>query len=164
MRRLALLAAAVAGVALALAIGLRGEDRHAPSAAERWRTLARATIARTEVAAARIGDAAYVVGGFAAPDGDTSAIVERYDLRRDRWTRVAPIPQAVNHAAAVAYDGDLYVVGGYTAQSGLAAETSALWRYEPAGDRWTKLPGAPSARGAAAAGVVGGRLLVAGGA
>ena len=104
----------------------------APAAAERWQTLARSTVARTEVAAARIGDGAYVVGGFAAPDGATSAVVERYDLRRNRWARVKPIPQAVNHAAAVAYAGDLYVVGGYTAGSGLADETDALWRYEPA--------------------------------
>ena len=152
-------------LALAFAGGCGDGGRTATSdAAERWRTLARATIARTEVAAARIGDAAYVVGGFAAPGGATSDVVERYDLRRDRWTRVAPIPQAVNHAAAVAHDGDLYVVGGYTAQSGLAAETNALWRYEPRAARWTKLPNAPTARGAIAAGVVGDRLYVAGGA
>jgi|GEM_PF-5753352 len=55
------------------------------------------------------------VGGFAAPGGATTDIVERYDLWLDRWARVAPIPQAVNHAAAVGHDGDLYVVGGYTA-------------------------------------------------
>src|SRR5688572_16399081 len=85
----------------------------AGSSAERWRTLRPATIERTEVAAARIGDLLYVVGGFAAPDGATSDVVEQYDLRRDRWNRVRPIPQAVNHAAAVAYRGDLYVVCGY---------------------------------------------------
>lgn len=151
-------------LALAAVFGLGGGEDGSPAAAERWRTLARSTVARTEVAAARIGDGAYVVGGFAAPDGATTDIVERYDLRRDRWARVAPIPQAVNHAAAVAYDGDLYVVGGYTAASGLAAETNALWRYEPVSDRWTKLRGAPTARGATAAGVIGDRLYVAGGA
>ena len=95
---------------------------------------------------------------------ETSDVVERYDLRRDRWTRVKPIPQAVNHAAAVAYRGALYVVGGYTAAGGLAAETSALWRYEPAADRWSRLPDAPTPRAALVAGVIGDRLYVAGGA
>jgi N-acetylneuraminic acid mutarotase len=152
----------VAGaVTLALCTGGCGES--ASSAAERWRALRDSTLARTEVAAARIGDGAYVVGGFAAP-GVTSDVVERYDLRRDRWTRVAPIPQAVNHAAAVAYRGALYVAGGYTAAGGLAAETAALWRYDPAADRWTRLADAPTARGALVAGVVGDRLYVAGGA
>lgn len=140
-----------------------GDGGTSSPAAERWRTLARSTVARTEVAAARIGDGAYVVGGFAAPGGATTDIVERYDLRLDRWARVAPIPQAVNHAAAVAYDGDLYVAGGYTAVSGLAAETNALWRYEPGADRWTRLRGAPTARGAIAAATVNGRIVVVGG-
>ena len=129
-----------------------------------WRRLRSSTIARTEVAAARIGDAVFVVGGFAAPDGATSAIVERYDLRRNRWTRVAPIPIAVNHAAAVAYRGALYVVGGYTAANGLADETSVLQRYDPRTDRWTRMAPAPTARAAHAAGVIGGRLHLAGGA
>ena len=67
--------------------------RTAPAAAaQRWDTLARSTIARTEVAAARIGDGAYVVGGFAPPDGATSDVVERYDLRLDRWARVEADP------------------------------------------------------------------------
>jgi len=58
---------------------------------------------------------------------------------------------------------DLYVAGGYTAASGLAAETNALWRYEPGADRWTKLRGAPTARGAIAAATVNGRIVVVGG-
>ena len=133
----------VAGGAVVLALAVaavrhrpgdeRRRQRHATAAAaaQRWDTLARSTIARTEVAAARIGDGAYVVGGFAPPDGATSDVVERYDLRLNRWARVKPIPQAVNHAAAVAYDGDLYVVGGYTAGSGLAAETAGCGATSP---------------------------------
>lgn len=129
-----------------------------------WRTLRNATLARTEVAAARIGDHAYVVGGFAPPAGETSAVLERYDLKRNRWTRRRPIPQAVNHAAAVAYRGDLYVLGGFAARTGLADETRAFWRYRPRTNRWTRMSDAPSARGALAAGVIGDRLYAIGGA
>ena len=157
------------GVPMTLAVAIialtaAGCGESASSADERWRMLRDSTLARTEVAAARIGDAAYVVGGFAPPDGATTAVVERYDLRRDRWTRVAPIPQAVNHAAAVAHRGAIYVLGGYTAANGLAAETNAFWRYDPGRDRWSRMPGAPSARGALVAGVIGNRLYAVGGA
>src|SRR5215217_7122367 len=81
----------------ALALATQGCGEATSSAADRWRTLRDSTLARTEVAAARIGDGAYVVGGFAAPAGDTTGVVERYGLRTDRWTRVRPIPQPVNH-------------------------------------------------------------------
>jgi hypothetical protein len=133
----------------------------APSTAgaPRWERLPRATVARTEVAAARVGDHAYVVGGFAAPSGANTDIAERYDLRRRRWRRIAPIPQAVNHAAAVGWRGDLYVLGGYA-----PAESPALWRYDPARGRWSRQPDAPTARGALAAGVIGDRLYAVGGA
>ncbi len=165
LRALKWIVALAVFLVLGAVFGFGDRDEGTSSAAtERWRTLAPSTVARTEVAAARIGDGAYVVVGFAAPGGATTDIVERYDLRLNRWSRVAPIPQAVNHAAAVAHEGDLYVVGGYTAASGLVAETNALWRYEPVAGRWTKLRGAPTARGAIAAGVIGDRLYVAGGA
>ncbi|MGH2841121.1 MAG: Kelch repeat-containing protein, partial [Solirubrobacteraceae bacterium] len=129
-----------------------------------WRTLRSSTVGRTEVAAARLGHTVYVVGGFAEPDGETSAVVERYDLRENSWTQVAPLPVAVNHAAAVAYKGDLYVLGGYTAPGGLSEETNALQRYDPQTNAWTRLRDAPSRRGAHAAGVIGNRLFAAGGA
>ncbi len=134
------------------------------AAATKWRALRSSTIARTEVAAARIGTNVYVVGGFAAPDGRTSAAVERYDLTQNSWTQVAPLPVAVNHAAAVAYRGDLYVVGGYTDPNGLSRETNALQRYDPQTDTWSRLRDAPTVRGALAAGVIGNRLFAAGGA
>jgi len=142
-----------------------GQTSAATSASTaRWRNLAPSTIGRTEVSAARIGHAVYVIGGFAEPDGVTSNVVERYDLERNRWTRAAPLPIAVNHAAAVAYRGSLYVVGGYAAANGLPRETGALQRYDPKTARWTRLRDAPTARGAHVAGVIGARMYVVGGA
>ncbi len=129
-----------------------------------WRSLADSTLGRTEVSAARVGDAAYVLGGFAGPDGRTTDIVERFDLRRNRWSRVAPMPIGLNHTAAVSYRGGVYVVGGYAAATGLARETDAFLRYHPPSDRWIRLRPAPSRRGAHAAGVIGHRLYAVGGA
>ena len=133
------------------------------AAALSWTTLTPATLQRTEVGAARVGHYAYVLGGFVAP-GRTSAAVERYDLRRDRWARVRGLPFGLNHAAVAAYGGRLYVVGGYRARTAVAQESAALLRYDPRTDRWTRLRDMPTARGALAVGVVGGRLYAAGGA
>jgi N-acetylneuraminic acid mutarotase len=134
------------------------------AAAPGWQALPSATIARTEVAAARVGQAVYVIGGFAPPEGRSSPLVERFNLRTRRWRRVAPLPIAVNHAAAVAHRGHVYVLGGYADATGLSGEVPRLYRYDPRPDRWRRLPDAPTARAALAAGVIGDRLFAAGGA
>lgn len=162
----------IAVAALVAAPSGREDDRREatiPSAraagpTTRWTPLRRATVARTEVAAARIGDAIYVAGGFAAPDGVTSAVVERYDVRRDRWTRVAPMPVAVNHPAAAVHDGRLYVIGGYASPQGLNEATAAVQRFDPRTGRWSRVADLPRPVAAHAAGTVGDRILVAGGA
>lgn len=151
---------ALAALAAALAVAPAGDA----GPTTRWTALRDATAARTEVAAARLGDAIYVAGGFAAPDGATSAVVERYDLRRDRWTRVRDMPVAVNHAAATVHGGHLYVIGGYASPQGLNAATRAVQRYDPRRDRWTRAPDLPRAVAAHVAGTIGGRIYVAGGA
>ena len=161
MRRLLLVALC------ALALPACGDgDAGSPSAATaaEWRTLAPSTLARTEVAAARVGRYVYVVGGFERDSGATTAATERYDIVRDRWTRVADMPVGVNHAAAATYRGDVYVLGGYRGRGDLSEETSTLYRYDPETDRWSAQPSAPTARGALAVGVIGHRLYAAGGA
>ena len=150
--------------AAALAAGLALVPTGAAGTTMRWTPLRDATASRTEVAAARLGDAIYIAGGYAAPDGRTSAVVERYDIARDRWTRVADLPVAVNHAAATVHRGQLYVIGGYAAERGLDGATRAVQRYDPRSDRWTRAPDLPRPVAAHVAGTIGGRLYVAGGA
>jgi N-acetylneuraminic acid mutarotase len=150
-------AASISGV-LVLAIGSDGDQRE-------WRPLAPATLARTEVAAARIGRFIYVVGGFEERSGVTTGALERYDIERDRWKRLRPLPGGgVNHPAAVAYKGRFYVHGGYTARRDLSSATNALWRYDPGRNRWKRLPGSPSPRAAHALAVIGRKLYAAAGA
>jgi N-acetylneuraminic acid mutarotase len=158
-----------AAIGLALCAGLLaagcggGSRPMAPAAAPEWHTLTPAKLARTEVAAARIGRFIYVMGGFERSRATTAA-TERYDIERDRWTRVADMPVALNHAAAASYRGDVYVLGGYRGRGEIADETAALYRYDPDRDRWTAQPSMPTARGALAVGVIGHRLYAAGGA
>ena len=116
------------------------------------------------MAAARVGRHIYVMGGFERRSGRTTAAVERYDIIRNRWRRVRSMPVGLNHPAAATYRGDVYVLGGYTGQGDLKGEVSALYRYRPETNRWSRLPSAPTKRAALAVGVIGGKLYAAGGA
>src|SRR5829696_9635528 len=92
-----------AALAAVVAAGGCGGASAPTRAAPEWRALAPASLARTEVAAARVGRYVYVMGGFERDSGATTAATERYDIERDRWTRVADMPVALNHAAAASY-------------------------------------------------------------
>jgi N-acetylneuraminic acid mutarotase len=57
------------------------------------------------------------------------------------WTTAAPMPTARSEIAAAAVDGRIYVAGGLTALG-----TSNIFEsYDPAADRWQKLPSLPLA-------------------
>ena len=167
----ALVALAVAAGAIVLATSgdgdgdsFEGPPPSAGSRTERWVALRGSELARTEVAAARIGRFIYVVGGFEERSGGTTGALERYDVRRNRWSRRASMPVGLNHPAAVAHRGKLYVHGGYTAERGLSGASARLYSYEPGRDRWRRLHDAPTRRAAHALGALGGRIYAAGGA
>ncbi len=154
MRSRGLLAVAIAllcaaGATALIVVAADGDDEQ-PSAvarADTWTALRPGILERTEVAAARIGRYVYVIGGFEKKANGTTAAVERYDIERDRWRRVRSMPVGLNHAAAAAYRKKLYVVGGYASQGQLRGEVSTLYRYDPARNRWSRLPSAPTKRG-----------------
>jgi N-acetylneuraminic acid mutarotase len=157
-----LLGAGALWVALGSSSGNDGKGTRG-SRADVWIALRPALLARTEVAAARVGRFVYVVGGFVRGPDPTTAAVERYDIERDRWRRVKSMPIGLNHPAATAYRGDIYVLGGYSGR-GLNDEVSSFFRYDPSTNRWSRLPRAPTKRAALAVGVIGRKLYAAGGA
>ena len=123
-----------------------------------------------EPRAVTLGDTVYMVGGV---DGfeETDAGEQVHELpdvtafvpATGTYTRRAPMPDAGNHVGVVAYDGFVYVLGGY--QPDLAKPAKDRFsRYDPQADRWEELEPMPFRRGAMAVGVIGDRLIVAGGA
>ena len=164
------LAALLALTAVVVALAFDDEENVAleppapqGAAREEWRALSPATLARTEVAAARIGRFIYVVGGFEQESGVTTGALERYDIRADSWKRLRPLPIGVNHPTAASYRGRFYVHGGYTAQRDLSSATPALWRYHPERNRWKRLRDSLVPRAAHALAVLDGRLYAAAG-
>ena len=154
-------AAAVGLVAAAAVVYAATRDEtEAPTrlSQDSWAALEPSPLERTEVGAARVGNAIYVVGGFDSSGGTTGRMV-RYDISGDRWTEVAPLPIAVNHPGTTAHDGSVYLLGG----QGPIGTSPRLYRYDPQRDRWTRLADAPTARAALALGGIGHRLYAAGG-
>jgi hypothetical protein len=133
-----------------------------------WASLPPSPIERTEVGAGRIGGSIFVVGGFIAPNLETTNEVARYDIPTRTWSEVAPLPVGVNHPAVAVPTGrcagQLYVYGGYTGSGGLTEETDALQRFDPRTGAWTRLPGSGLARAAATLAPVGCSLYAIGGA
>src|SRR5215211_6967841 len=121
-----------------------------------WVAQPPAKVARTEVGAARVAGAAYVVGGFSPRGNATLATVERYDLRRGTTRIVAPMPIALNHAPAVALGGGIYAAGG--ASRGKPLDTLEV--YDVATDRWGTGPPMGRAREHLACAVAAGKLYV----
>ncbi len=127
-----------------------------------WSPLPNLEHARQEVAAAWLGGALYVVGGFGA-DGSTLASAERWREGAEAWEALPDMPIGVNHPAAVAIDGRLVVVGGF-AGPGLRNPVDATQVFDPETQAWSLAAPMPSARGALAATVVADRLVAVGGA
>jgi hypothetical protein len=137
---------------------LRAAALLAPAlAALAWQTNAPLPVARTEVAAARHGDAIVVAGGYLA-DGSTSARVDVYMPSSDTWRRAPDLPVAVNHAAAATLGGRAVVAGGYADPGGASR---GVYRLDDG--RWSSLPRLPFRRAAAGAATLGGTLYVVGG-
>jgi N-acetylneuraminic acid mutarotase len=108
--------------------------------------------ARQELAAAELDGRIYAVGGLVGRANATDV----YDPATNRWTTVADLPAGTDHAWAISSGGRVYVGGG---------TSNRVFSYDPVTGAWTEV--APSAfvhGGTPAAGVLGGRIYVAGGA
>jgi len=135
-------------------------------AANRWSELPPMARARGGAAAAAIGDRLYVIDGgpqfFGVEDPPPPyARLEIFDFRTRAWRTGAPPPIAAHHLAAADLDGRLYLAGGRT---GVESATDAFLRYDPASDRWARLPNLPQGKIASMDLVAaGGRIVVLGG-
>ena len=123
----------------------------------RWVNLPSLDKPRAAAAAAVVGDRIVVVGGQA--NDRLVDTTEVFDGKR--WTSGKSIPTPREHLAAVSDGHYLYAVGGRALSPD--KNSSALERYDPAGDRWQKLPDMPTARGGLGAAIVDGHLFALGG-
>lgn len=103
----------------------------------------------------------YVAGGT---DGNPQPQVDVYDPAANTWTTVAGGNMPVNliYMTGDVINGKWYIVGGSDPTETNFKNT--LWIYDPAANTWTSGPEAPTARWAATAATINGKLYVGGGA
>lgn len=148
-----------------------GECVPETNVASLWREGPALAAKRDEPRVGEIDGEAYLAGGVtevSRSPGERllltpSAQLTRFDPRAETYEELAPLPRALNHVGAAVYRGDLYVLGGYGER--VDAQTNdGFYRYDPETDRWSRLPDMPVPRAAMAVGVMGDKLVVAGGA
>jgi non-specific serine/threonine protein kinase len=77
------------------------------------------------------------------------------------WRTAASMPDRRSYFAAAQIGGDVYVAGGMVGASG--RYVLHLQRFDPARDRWTRLPDLPDPRGGTGAAAIAGRVVSVGG-
>jgi serine/threonine protein kinase/N-acetylneuraminic acid mutarotase len=122
-----------------------------------WRSLSDAPTPRLMMAWTVLDDKIWIAGGMS--HGNTLQIVQSYDPQTGAWQAQPPLPIPLNHATATTYRGEVVVIGG--AIDELANASNKV--YALRGGSWVELPSLKHARAAAAAAVVGDKLVVAGG-
>lgn len=120
----------------------------------------------------RIGNKLYLPGGdIESGNGNIHIrLLQVYDPVRNTWTRKADMPRGSSSGVSGVIGGKLYVL---TAIENFDEEcpdcdpprrlTRRLFRYDPATDTWTKLAWCPNFHISGVAGVIDGKLYVAGG-
>lgn len=159
----------IAGVAIIATSG--DTSTSAPSAAPSarptveaqagWRPISDARSALDAAAATQSDGTIWLFGGM-GPDSRVSGAHEGYDPAIDSWKGGDDLPVPVAHAMAVTWQDTPVVLGGWRTEGAEAkVATDAVWRV--VNSRWVPLPPLLQPRAAAAAAVVGDRIVVTGG-
>lgn len=131
-------------------------------ATDTWeRGAAQPGAARDHLKALAVGDEIWALGGRI--DDDPQPTVDVYDPTADRWSEGTDLPEDMSAMAVGVLDGRIHVVGGEDPSLLGGGATKVHYSLEPGGTEWEKESDAMVEFHAGAAGVIGGRLYVAGG-
>ncbi len=125
-----------------------------------WKPITNARISRDAAATTQADGTIWIFGGIRS-DGALTGLQEGYDPVIDSWKGGDDLPVPVSHAMAVTWQGNPVVLGGWKSDGGKKVATDQVWRV--VNSRWVELPHMLQPRAAAAAAVVGDRLMVTGG-
>jgi N-acetylneuraminic acid mutarotase len=102
----------------------------------------------------------YIAGGIDST-GRTTPVVYRFDPRTERWTKLADLPEPRHHMPLVVLNDTLYGIGGFDDLRFTPKAT--VWIYREDKNAWESRASLAVPRGASAAGVVDGKIVVVGG-
>lgn len=126
-----------------------------------WRPIADARTALDAAAATQADGTIWIFGGMGA-DNRVSGAHEGYDPAIDSWKGGEDLPVPVQRAMSVTWQDTPVVLGGWRSEGAdTKVATDQVWRV--VNSRWVQLPPLLQPRAAAAAAVVGDRIVVTGG-
>jgi N-acetylneuraminic acid mutarotase len=130
------------------------------STAGSWSTVAPLPEPLQEISAATLKGRIYVVGGINTKN-EATKVVYRYAPASDRWERLRDLPDYRHHMPLVVLNDTLYAIGGYSPPN--FTPVSSVLAYDEGHDVWIGHERLPEPRGASAAAVVDGKIIVVGG-
>ena len=166
----ALLLVLAVGAAVLLAGGGGDDESSTPAVAApvattlpddlAWQPIAAPPFRRQYAGATGVDDKLMVIGGIGVKQSSTTTKI--YDPDTDSWSTGPGLPLALHHSSAVNYEGEAVVIGGFIPGEELTSEQSDRV-YALRGGTWEALPSLNHPRAAAAAAVVGDKIVVVGG-
>jgi N-acetylneuraminic acid mutarotase len=135
-----------------------------PAPAAAWQLRHESLEAVQQVGAAVLDGRIWVAGGLTTPTQATAS-TQFYDPTIDTWESGPPLPEAVHHAMLVTYRNQLVLIGGFLPRGDdlLAVTSPRVLFFDGSAGRWVEGPPLHHPRAAAAAAVVGDKIVVVGG-
>jgi N-acetylneuraminic acid mutarotase len=130
-----------------------------------WSNLAPLLEPRSEMAIAQLGGKMYAIGGY-PPGRIPSDVVQIYDPAANSWTLGPAAPLPLHHSVAVAVGERLFLIGGeaHGAGTGHPPEyLNGVYELDVATGAWMPRAPMPTHRSGGGAGVIDGKIYVAGG-
>lgn len=169
--RLLLIGAAIVGVLLLVAGGIflavSGDKKTSTAGSQsrtqapvQWKPITNARMARDAAATTQSDGTIWIFGGVGS-DGNVTGRHEGYDPAIDEWKGGDDLPVPIQRAMAVTWQGNPVVLGGWKTTGAKPVATDQVWRV--VNSHWVELPHLLQPRAAAAAAVVGDRIVVTGG-
>ena len=136
-----------------------------PPPAEGWQARHASLTAVQQVSAAVLAGQIWVAGGLTTSTTSTkaTAATQIYDPRKDAWRAGPSLPEAVDHAMLVTYQNRVTLIGGFRSRGGESVASAQVLIFDDSIGHWVKGPSLHHPRAAAAAAVVGDKIVVVGG-
>jgi N-acetylneuraminic acid mutarotase len=134
------------------------------NSAEVWSERAPMLLPRSEASVAELNGKIYFIGGYPGAR-ITSDSVQVYDAQTDSWELGPPLPVPLHHTMAAVANGRVYVIGGEAGNptAGESVFQSGVYMLDEQAGAWVPRASMPTARSGGGAGVIDGKIYVAGG-
>ena len=151
-------------VFISLVAGLALLPPSARAQTEAWSERSPLLLPRSETSIAQVDGRIYVMGGYPGTRV-TADEVQVYDSQTDSWAFGPPLPLPLHHTMAAAVDGRLYLIGG---EAGNPTPTESVFQdrvfqLDEQAESWLPRASMPTPRSGGGAGVIDGKIYVAGG-